>query len=50
MEFAKEFDWNASENTKRASASMSRKGNCLGNSPMENFFGVMKNEMFYGPE
>jgi transposase InsO family protein len=28
--------------------SMSRKGNCLDNSPMENFFGVMKNEMFYG--
>lgn len=30
--------------------SMSRKGNCLDNSPMENFFGVMKNEMFYGQE
>ena len=30
--------------------SMSRKGNCLDNSPMENFFGVMKNEMFYGYE
>ena len=30
--------------------SMSRKGNCLDNSPMENFFGVMKNEMFYGHE
>jgi transposase InsO family protein len=29
---------------------MSRKGNCLDNSPMENFFGVMKNEMFYGHE
>ena len=28
--------------------SMSRKGNCLDNSPMENFFGKMKNEMFYG--
>ena len=27
--------------------SMSRKGNCLDNSPMENFFGKMKNEMFY---
>lgn len=27
---------------------MSRKGNCLDNSPMENFFGVMKQEMFYG--
>ena len=30
--------------------SMSRKGNCLDNSPMENFFGRMKNEMFYGYE
>lgn len=30
--------------------SMSRKGNCLDNSPMENFFGVMKREMFYGHE
>lgn len=29
---------------------MSRKGNCLDNSLMENFFGVMKNEMFYGHE
>ena len=30
--------------------SMSRKGNCLDNSPMENFFGILKNEMFYGHE
>lgn len=30
--------------------SMSRKENCLDNSPMENFFGKMKNEMFYGYE
>lgn len=30
--------------------SMSRKGNCLDNSPMENFFGIMKREMFYGYE
>ncbi|MCI5723905.1 MAG: IS3 family transposase, partial [Erysipelotrichaceae bacterium] len=28
--------------------SMSRKGNCLDNCVMENFFGKMKNEMFYG--
>ena len=27
--------------------SMSRKGNCFDNSPIENFFGKMKNEMFY---
>ena len=30
--------------------SMSRRGNCLDNSLMENFFGKMKNEMFYGYE
>lgn len=30
--------------------SMSRKGNCLDNSMMENFFGIIKNEMFYGHE
>ena len=28
--------------------SMSRKGNCLDNSAMENFFGRLKVEMFYG--
>jgi len=28
--------------------SMSRKGTCLDNSPMENFFGIMKQEMYYG--
>lgn len=30
--------------------SMSRKGNCLDNSPTENFFGRMKEEMFYDKE
>ena len=30
--------------------SMSRKGNCLDNGIIENFFGKMKNEMFYGHE
>lgn len=30
--------------------SMSRKGNCLDNSPMENFFGLLKQEMYYGEE
>lgn len=30
--------------------SMSRKGNCYDNSPMENFFGIIKREMFYGHE
>ena len=27
---------------------MSRKGNCHDNSVMENFFGIMKQEMYYG--
>ena len=26
---------------------MSRKGNCLDNSVMENFFGLLKSEMYY---
>lgn len=30
--------------------SMSRKGNCIDNSPMENFFGLLKQEMYYGEE
>ena len=30
--------------------SMSRKGNCLDNSVMENFFGLMKNELLYQKE
>jgi len=30
--------------------SFSRKGNCMDNSLMENFFGIMKNEMYYGCE
>ncbi|CAI3553454.1 transposase [Clostridium neonatale] len=28
--------------------SMSRKGSCHDNSVMENFFGIMKQEMYYG--
>lgn len=28
--------------------SMSRKGNCYDNSIMENFFGILKQEMYYG--
>ena len=30
--------------------SMSRKGNCLDNSVMENFFGIMKSELLYSRE
>ena len=30
--------------------SMSRKGNCIDNSPMENFFGILKQKMYYGTE
>ena len=29
---------------------MSRKGNCFDNAIMESFFGITKNEMFYGQE
>ncbi|SHJ67413.1 IS3 family transposase, partial [Parasporobacterium paucivorans] len=32
----------------RVFQSMSRKGNCHDNSVMENFFGIMKQEMYYG--
>jgi len=37
-------------NDKGIQQSFSRKGNCMDNSLMENFFGIMKNEMFYGEE
>lgn len=33
---------------KGITGSMSRKGNCLDNSPMENFFGILKQEIYYG--
>ena len=34
--------------TNKIFQSMSRKGNCHDNSVMENFFGIMKQEMYYG--
>ena len=37
-------------NDKGVKQSFSRKGNCMDNSLIENFFGIMKNEMFYGHE
>ena len=37
-------------NDKGIKQSFSRKGNCMDNSLMENFFGIMKNEMFYRQE
>lgn len=40
------YTWELKEN--RIYQSMSRKGNCYDNSVMENFFGVMKQEMYYG--
>lgn len=43
-------DYHKQLNEKEIIQSMSRKGNCLDNSPMENFFGIMKREMFYGHE
>lgn len=36
--------------SKAAVQSMSRKGNCLDNAVMENFFGHLKTEMYYGTE
>ncbi|MBF0989098.1 MAG: IS3 family transposase [Clostridiales bacterium] len=35
---------------KRIRQSMSRKGNCLDNSCAENFFGILKLELFYPKE
>lgn len=40
-------DWLVDHNMQQ---SMSRKGTCLDNSPTENFFGRLKEEMFYGQE
>jgi transposase InsO family protein len=37
-------------NDKGIRQSFSRKGNCMDNSVMENFFGIIKNEMYYGHE
>ncbi len=42
--------WIETLNKNKVIQSMSRKGNCLDNSPMENFFGLMKQEMFYGED
>lgn len=33
---------------RKVEQSMSRRGNCIDNSPMENFFGLLKQEMYYG--
>ena len=40
------YSLNLKEN--RIFQSMSRKGNCYDNSVMENFFGILKQEMYYG--
>lgn len=42
----KAYSFKLAEN--RIYQSMSRKGNCHDNSVMENFFGIMKQEMYYG--
>lgn len=42
--------WIKRLNNKGVKQSMSRKGNCIDNSPMENFFGILKQEMYYGEE
>jgi len=40
--------WVAALKKHHIQQSMSRRGNCLDNSPMENFFGLLKQEMYYG--
>ncbi len=40
--------WVKSLKENKVFQSMSRKGNCLDNAPMESFFGIMKQEMYYG--
>lgn len=42
--------WTQKLEENKITQSMSRKGNCLDNSPMENFFGILKQEMYYGVE
>ena len=42
--------WTSKLEKLKITQSMSRKGNCLDNSPMENFFGILKQEMYYGVE
>lgn len=43
-------DYQTQLKNKNIIQSMSRKGNCYDNSPMENFFGIMKKEMFIGKQ
>lgn len=40
--------WVESLKGQKVFQSMSRKGNCLDNAPIENFFGLLKQEMYYG--
>lgn len=40
--------WGRTLKQHRVKQSMSRKGNCLDNARMENFFGILKQEMYYG--
>lgn len=42
------FSWIETLNKYNIIQSMSRRGNCLDNSPMENFFGLLKQEIYYG--
>ncbi len=41
-------DWVQGLKSHEVFQSMSRKGNCIDNSPMESFFGILKQEMYYG--
>ncbi len=42
--------WTSLLKTSHVFASMSRKATCADNAPMENFFGLLKQEMYYGKE
>lgn len=42
--------WVALLKSRGITQSMSRRGNCLDNAPMENFFGLLKQEIYYGEE
>ena len=44
------FDYRKRVEDHHVIQSMSSKGNCLGNAMAENFFGIMKSELFYAEE
>lgn len=43
-------EWHNTMKKNKIYCSMSRRGNCIDNSVMENFFGLLKQEIYYGEE